>query len=100
MAQVQQFQVHTSLFCILGGIRFSTACFVDHAVKLLLLDSKGTLMDKKEIKKYLSHGTKLLIHPDVHHLVGLHWKDTLYADKALPLGLRSALKISTAVYSR
>ena len=37
------------------------------------------------------------VHPDVHRLVGLHWKNTLYADKALPLGLRSASKISTTV---
>ena len=37
------------------------------------------------------------IHPDDHHLLGIAWEGSVYIDRALPFGLRSAPKIFTAV---
>ena len=39
----------------------------------------------------------LSIHPEDQGLLGIQWESEFYTDKALPLGLRSAPKIFTAV---
>lgn len=37
------------------------------------------------------------IHPHDQHLLGMTWQGTVYIDKRLPFGLRSAPKIFSAV---
>ena len=37
------------------------------------------------------------VHPDDRPLLGMRWKGALYYDKCLPFGLKSALKVFTAV---
>ncbi len=33
------------------------------------------------------------VHPDDRHLLGMHWRDSIYVDKVLPFGLQSAPKL-------
>ena len=37
------------------------------------------------------------VHPQDYHLLGIMWKHEVYADQALPFGLRSAPKIFSAL---
>ncbi len=37
------------------------------------------------------------VHPDDCHLLGMHWRDSIYVDKVLPFGLRSAPKLYNAI---
>ena len=37
------------------------------------------------------------VHPQDQHLLGVKWESTVYIDKVLPFGLRSAPKIFSAV---
>lgn len=61
------------------------------AVKIIAQLRRGSLLAKVDI---LSAYCMLPIHPDKHWLLG---KEGVFVETALPFGLRSALKLFTAV---
>ena len=67
---------------------------VDHLSTLILQEGKGAFLVKADIKEAYS---MIPIHPDDQSLLGVRWMGTVYIDKVLPFGLRSAPKIFTAV---
>ena len=67
---------------------------VDHLSSLVLSVGKGAFLVKADIKEAYR---MLPIHPHDQFLLGVQWEGTVYTDRALPSGLRSALKIFSAV---
>lgn len=67
---------------------------VDQAARLVAACGKGALMTKTDL---CSAYRQVPVHRDNQHLLGIEWRGQTYIDKALPFGLRSAPKISTAV---
>ena len=67
---------------------------VDQAARLVAACGKGALMAKTDL---CSAYRQVPVHRDNQHLLGIEWRGQTYIDKALPFGLRSAPKISTAV---
>ena len=69
----------------------------------------ASVLDAARLIRHLGKGTQLAkidvhnayrmvpVHPDDHHLLGIHWGQDVYIDTALPFGLRSAPKIFGAV---
>ena len=55
---------------------------------------KGALLAKTDVK---SAYRNVPVHPSDRLLLGMSWRGSVYVDKALPFGLRSAPKIFTAV---
>ena len=50
------------------------------------------------VKANIKEGYRMLpIHPEDPPLLGVSWENSIYIDKALPFGLRSAPKIFSAV---
>ena len=54
----------------------------------------GTLLAKLDVHSVYR---LILVHPDDHPLLGFQWQGVQYVDSMLPIGLRSAPKIFTAV---
>ena len=67
---------------------------VDDAVKCIAHLGKGTKLAKFDIP---SAYRVVPVSPDDRMLLGMLWRGMLYVDGALPFGLRSALKLFTAV---
>ncbi len=62
------------------------------AVSKIVRLGKGALLAKFDI----SRAYRLLpVHPQLRHLLGMHWKGKYFIDLALPFGLRSAPSIFT-----
>ena len=55
---------------------------------------QGTLLAKMDIKQAYR---MILVHPEDRHLLGMRWQETVFVDKTLPFGLRSAPLIFSAV---
>ena len=67
---------------------------VDDAVAMVRVLGRGTMLAKIDIKD----AYRLIpVHPDDYHLLGITWRGQTYVDRALPFGLCSAPKISSAV---
>ena len=64
------------------------------AVKRVLALGEGARLAKFDVEG--AYRT-VPVHPDDRWLLGMRWRDKLYLDKVLPLGLRSAPNIYTAV---
>ena len=67
---------------------------VDRAAEQILAWGKGSLMAKMDIREAYRN---IPVAPEDRHLLGFRWKDTIFIDKVLPFGLRSAPLIFTAV---
>ena len=67
---------------------------IDDAVKLIMQLGPGTQLAKLDIKDAYRI---VPVHPDDHHLLAILWEDQVYVDRALLFGVRSALKLFTAV---
>ena len=55
---------------------------------------RGAVLAKMDLKK--AYGM-VPVHPDGDTLLGIRWGTDVYPDTALPFGLRSAPKVSSAV---
>ena len=67
---------------------------VDEVAARLVRLGRGALMAKFDLKAAYRN---VPVHPDDRWLLGMAWQDQLYADAALPFGLRSAPAIFNAV---
>ena len=67
---------------------------IDQAINLCRSMGDAPLLSKLDIK---SAYRIVPVHPDNRHVLGMHWQRTTYIDTALPFGLRSALKVFSAV---
>ena len=67
---------------------------VDDAVRLIRTLGRGCLLAKLDLKEAYR---AVPVHPSDQRLLGVAWDDTVYIDKALPFGLRSAPKIFSAL---
>ena len=67
---------------------------IDHLATIIVSEGHGSFMVKADIKEAYR---MLLIHPEDQPLLGVSWENSIYIDKALPFGLRSAPKIFSAV---
>lgn len=75
----------------LSSIQYSS---MDEAVGIILSMGQGTQLVKIDLKDAYR---MVPVHPDDHHLLGISWGGSVYIDRCLPFGLRSALKIFSAV---
>ena len=67
---------------------------VNHLATMILSEGRGSFMVKADIKEAYR---MIPIHPHDQPLLGVRWHDSVFIDKALPFGLRSAPKIISAV---
>ena len=67
---------------------------VDHLAALILSEGRGSSLVKADIKEAYR---MVPIHPEDQHLLGIQWNDSVYVDRMLPFGLRSAPKIFSAI---
>ena len=67
---------------------------VDDAVRLICTLGRGCLLAKLDLREAYR---AVPVHPSDQRLLGVAWDDTIYIDKALPFGLRSAPKIFSAL---
>ena len=76
------------------GILPSLCSLSYDALALILDKGRGTQLAKLDLE---SAYRMVPVHPEDRHLLGMEWNSEWYVDTALPLGLRSAPKIFTAV---
>ena len=67
---------------------------VDLVVSRILQLGRGTQLAKMDIKQM---DRLVPVHPDDRRLLGIQWQETVYVDKCLPFGLRSAPMLFSAV---
>ena len=67
---------------------------LDDAVGLLAQMGPGAQLLKIDLKDAFRI---IPVHPQDHHLLGISWRGGTYVDQSLPIGLRSAPKLFTAV---
>ena len=69
----------------------SSLCYtsVDHLCSIILSVGKGVQLVKADIKEAYR---MVPDHPDDQPLLAVEWANRIYIDRALPFGLRSALK--------
>ena len=67
---------------------------VDHLASLVAAEGKGSYLVKADIQEAYR---MVPVHPEDQHLLGVKWNGSVYIDKVLPFGLRSAPKIFSAV---
>ena len=67
---------------------------LDHLAALVVSTGRGSLLVKADVKEAYR---MVPVHPEDQHLLGVQWQGSVYIDKVLPFGLRSAPKIFSAV---
>jgi hypothetical protein len=67
---------------------------VDNVAEAILSMGKGSLLAKMDIKQAYRI---VPIHPQDRPLLGMKWQESIYVDKMLPFGLRSAPLIFSAL---
>ena len=67
---------------------------LDQAVQAVACHGVGALMAKLDLQSAYRH---VPVYPDDQHLLAIRWRDSVFCDRALPFGLRSAPKLFTAV---
>ena len=67
---------------------------IDQAAAVAQSYRVGALMAKLDLR---SAYRRIPVHPDDQELLGIEWQGTVFLDRALPFGLRSAPKIFNAV---
>jgi len=68
--------------------------YVDHLPGLVVSAGRGSFLVKADIKEAYRIAP---VHPEDQYLLGVYWEGSLYVDKILPFGLRSAPKIFSAL---
>ena len=69
---------------------------VDDFVDIIKLKGQGCLMFKKDLNRAYR---QIPLCPGDMHLVGFQWEDAIFADRVLPMGLRSSSQICQRVTS-
>ena len=82
--------VNHGISSTLASVSYSS----DDAVRRILHLGKGTQLVKVDLKQAYR---QVPVHPQDQHLLAISWERSVYVDRALPFGLRSAPKIFTAV---
>ena len=86
-------------FTINDGIssKLSSMSYVslDHLASLVTSVGRGAFLVKVDIKE--AYCIMVPIHPNDQHLSEIWWEDSVYIDRMLPFGLRSAPKIFSAI---
>ena len=67
---------------------------IDDALRLICHIGPGAQLIKIDLRDIYR---VVPVHPNDHHLLAVTWEGDVYVDRSLPFGLRSALKIFTAV---
>ena len=67
---------------------------LDKIISMVSSYGPGALMAKFDVEAAYRN---IPVHPDDRYLLGMHWKNQVYVDLALPFGLRSASYIFNAV---
>ena len=67
---------------------------VDSFIEGIMARGRGTLMAKFDVA---SAYRNVAVHPQDRSLLGMRWRGKYYVDMALPIGLRLALYIFTAI---
>ena len=67
---------------------------LDHIASLVTSVGRGAFLVKADIKVAYC---MVPIHPNDQHLLVIWWEDSVYIDRMLPFGLRSAPKIFSAI---
>ena len=67
---------------------------LDHLASLVTSVGRGALLVKADIKEAYR---MVPIHSNDQHLLGIQWEDSIYIDRMLPFGLRSAPKVFSAI---
>ena len=67
---------------------------IDDLAALIVAEGKGSFLVKADIKEAYR---MVPVHPEDQHLLGVRWNGSIYTDKVLPFGLRSAPKNFSAV---
>ena len=67
---------------------------IDQLVALVVSEGKGAFLVKADIQKAYR---MVPVHAEDQHLLGVRWDGTVYIDRVLPFGLRSAPKLFSAV---
>ena len=83
--------VNDGISSTLASVSYSS---VDDAVRRILHLGKGTQLVKVDLRQAYR---QIPVHPQDQHLLAIAWERSVYVDRALPFGLRSAPKIFTAV---
>ena len=83
--------VNDGIAASLCSMRYSS---LDDAVQFITRLGPGTLLTKIDLK---SAYRVVPVHPQDRHLLGIRWEGQVFADQALPFGLRSAPKLFSAV---
>ena len=67
---------------------------IDQVAALVVSEGKGSFLVKADIQEAYR---MIPVHPEDQHLLGVRWERTVYIDRVLPFGLRSAPKLFSAV---
>ena len=67
---------------------------IDHLAALVVAEGRGSYLVKADIQEAYR---MVPVHSEDQHLLGVQWNGSVYIDKVLPFGLRSAPKIFSAV---
>ena len=66
-----------------------TCTSIDHLAALVISEGRGSFLVKADIQEAYR---MVPVHPEDQHLLGVQWRGTVYIDRVLPFGLRSAPK--------
>ena len=91
LSALQGFSISDGVPAKLCSLHYTS---VGDAASLVKACSRGALMAKLDLSQAYRRDP---VHPEDQFLLGLYWDSTYYIDTALPLGLRSAPKIFTAL---
>ena len=75
----------------LSSLSYST---IDQLAALVVSEGKGAFLVKADIQEAYR---MVPVHAEDQHLLGVRWDGTVYIDRVLPFGLRSAPKLFSAV---
>ena len=87
----QGWSVNDGIDSELSSLSYSS---IDQLAALVVSEGKGSWLVKADIKEAYR---MVPVHPEDQHLLGVRWDQTVYIDRMLPFGLRSAPKLFSAV---
>ena len=87
----QGMSVNDGIDSELSSLSYSS---IDQLAALVVSEGKGSFLVKADIQEAYR---MIPVHPEDQHLLGVRWEGTVYIDRVLPFGLRSAPKLFSAV---
>ena len=87
----QGMSVNDGIDSELSSLSYST---IDQLAALAVSEGKGAFLVKADIQEAYR---MVPVHTEDQHLLGVRWDGTVYIDRVLPFGLRSAPKLFSAV---